>query len=147
MCIIKLHRMHEMQTTVTDVCGVCLSVCLSRGSPWLHCAKMAEKIKMLFGVNTPWGSMEHCVRHEFWSPTFGDRSFAVGGPHVTLTRWEYHLQQLQAWTENILVFLQLGRNVTSCLIARYKYPYWTKLKILKHNVYRTQVGGKTGPVK
>jgi len=24
--------MHEMQTIVTDVCGVCLSVCLSRGS-------------------------------------------------------------------------------------------------------------------
>jgi len=23
--------MHEMQTIVTDVCGVCLSVCLSRG--------------------------------------------------------------------------------------------------------------------
>jgi len=29
------------------------SVC--RGSSWLHCAKMAEQIKMLFGVNTPEG--------------------------------------------------------------------------------------------
>jgi len=25
--IIRLHRMHEMQTIVTDLCGVCLSVC------------------------------------------------------------------------------------------------------------------------
>jgi len=27
--------------------------CLSRGSIRLHCPKMAEQIKMLFGVNTP----------------------------------------------------------------------------------------------
>jgi len=47
--------MHEMQTIVTDVRGVCLSVCLSRGSSRIHCAKMAEQIKMLFGVNTPGG--------------------------------------------------------------------------------------------
>jgi len=46
-----------------DVRGVCLSVCLStslsvcmsRGSSRLHCAKVAEQIKMLFGVNTPRG--------------------------------------------------------------------------------------------
>jgi len=31
------------------------SVCLSRGSSRLHCAKMAEQIKMLFRVNTPGG--------------------------------------------------------------------------------------------
>jgi len=36
------------------------------------------------------------------------------------------IQQLQAWTENILVFLQPGRNVTFCSIARYKYSYWTE---------------------
>jgi len=59
--------MHEMQTIVTDVRGVCLSVCqpvrqlvclsrgLTRGSTQLHCAKMAEQIKMMFGVNTPGG--------------------------------------------------------------------------------------------
>jgi len=29
--------MHELQTIVTDDCGVCLSVCLSRGSTRLHC--------------------------------------------------------------------------------------------------------------
>jgi len=43
--------MHEMLTILTDVRGVCLSVCLSCGSSRLHCAKMAEQIKMLFGVN------------------------------------------------------------------------------------------------
>jgi len=41
--------MHEMQTIVTDVCFVCLSVC---HSTLLHFAKMAEQIKILFGVNT-----------------------------------------------------------------------------------------------
>jgi len=48
--------MHEMQTIVTDIRGVCMSVrppvCLSRGSTRLHCAKTAEQIKILFGVNT-----------------------------------------------------------------------------------------------
>jgi len=44
-----------MQTIVTDVRGVCLSGCLSYSSSRLHCAKMAEQIKMLFGVNTPRG--------------------------------------------------------------------------------------------
>jgi len=31
LIIITLHRLHEMQTIVTDVRGVCLSACLSRG--------------------------------------------------------------------------------------------------------------------
>jgi len=44
--------MHEMLTILRDICGVCLSVCLSRGSSRLHCAKMAEQIKMLLGVNS-----------------------------------------------------------------------------------------------
>jgi len=47
--------MHEMQTIVTDVHSVCLSVSLSCGSSWLHCAKMAKQIEMLFGANTSWG--------------------------------------------------------------------------------------------
>jgi len=37
--------------------SVCQSVCLSRGSSRLHCAKMAKQIEILFGVNTfegPW---------------------------------------------------------------------------------------------
>jgi len=52
--IIRLHHMHEMQSILTDVHGICQSVC--------HAAylgftvqKMAEQIKMLFGVNTPGG--------------------------------------------------------------------------------------------
>jgi len=45
--------MHEMQTIVTDVRGVSLSVCLSvTRSTRLHCAKTAEQIKILFGVKT-----------------------------------------------------------------------------------------------
>jgi len=47
--------MHEMLTVVTDVRGVCLSVCLSRGTSRLHCAKIAQQIKMLLVVNTPGG--------------------------------------------------------------------------------------------
>jgi len=47
--------MHEMQSVLTDVRGVCLSVCLSRGPSRLRCAKMAEQIKMLSGMNTPGG--------------------------------------------------------------------------------------------
>jgi len=38
------------------------SVCLSHGSARLHCAKTAERSKMLFGVNTlvdPWNIVLH----------------------------------------------------------------------------------------
>jgi len=45
--VVRLHRMHEMQTIVTDDRGVCLS----HGSTRLHCAKTVEQIKILFGVN------------------------------------------------------------------------------------------------
>jgi len=51
--LFTLHGMHEMQSILTDV----RAVCLSRGSSRLRCAKMAEPIKVLFGVNTigrPW---------------------------------------------------------------------------------------------
>jgi len=30
----RLHRMYEMLTILTDIRGVCLSVCLSRGLHW-----------------------------------------------------------------------------------------------------------------
>jgi len=55
--IFRLHRIQEMQTIVTHMCSVCQSVCLSCGSTWLHCERMAEWIKILFGMNThggPW---------------------------------------------------------------------------------------------
>jgi len=50
--------MHEMQKIVTDDLGVCLSVSLSvchAAQLSFDCAKMAEQIKMLFGVNTRGG--------------------------------------------------------------------------------------------
>jgi len=40
--------MHELQTIVIDVRGVCLS----RGSSPLHCTKTAEQMKMLFMMNS-----------------------------------------------------------------------------------------------
>jgi len=43
--VLSLHRMHEMQTIVTDESGVCLSVCLSRGLTRLHCAKTAKRVR------------------------------------------------------------------------------------------------------
>jgi len=55
-----MHAMHEMQPIVTDVSvrqsinlSVRLSGCLSRRLTRLHCAKTAQRIKMLFRVNTP----------------------------------------------------------------------------------------------
>jgi len=53
--------MHEMQTIVTNICSVCQSVSHVARSSRLHCAKMAEQIKMLFGLHThswePWNIM------------------------------------------------------------------------------------------
>jgi len=43
------------------------SVCLSRGSTCFHCAKTAERIKMLFGVNTP-GPRRALCRMAVWFP-------------------------------------------------------------------------------
>jgi len=37
--LFRLHRMHEMQTILTDVCSVCLSVCLSR-MHWMTPARL-----------------------------------------------------------------------------------------------------------
>jgi len=64
----RLHRMPEMLITVTDDRGVCLSVCLSRGATQLHCTKTAERIEILFGVNTL-GSPRNIVLDRVWSPT------------------------------------------------------------------------------
>jgi len=62
--------MHEMLTILTDVRGVCLSVCLSCSSSWLRCAKMAEHIKMLFEVNYSWKPTKRTRRDP---PTDRDR--------------------------------------------------------------------------
>jgi len=45
-------ELHRMLTVVTDVRGVCLSVCLSRSPTRLRCVKTAEQIKILFVMNT-----------------------------------------------------------------------------------------------
>jgi len=60
--------MHEMHTTVTDVSGVCPSVCLSLGSTRLHCAKMAKWTKVLFGVNILGGPWNILLVGGSWSP-------------------------------------------------------------------------------
>jgi len=57
--------MHEILTILADV----HSFCLSRGSSQLHCAKMAEQIKMLFGVNTHGVLWNIVIRHGSLSPT------------------------------------------------------------------------------
>jgi len=54
--------MHEMQTIVIDEHSVCLSVCLSRGSTWLHCAKNGRGDQDAVGGEYTWGSVKHCVR-------------------------------------------------------------------------------------
>jgi len=68
LVIITLHQMHEMHrpTVITDVRGVCLSVCpsvcLSRGLTRLHRAKTAERIEILFEVymlGGPWDIVLH----------------------------------------------------------------------------------------
>jgi len=46
--LLRLSRIHEMQTIVTDDRGACLS----RGSNRLYRAKMTAQIKVLFGVYT-----------------------------------------------------------------------------------------------
>jgi len=60
-----VHAVHEMQPIVTDVRGVCLSVCpsvcLSCGSTQLNCAKKAERIKMLIGSEHSQGPTVYCV--------------------------------------------------------------------------------------
>jgi len=71
-----MHAMHEMQLIVTDVRGVRPSVCLSRGSTRLRCAKTAERIKMPF-VDVS------CV---FIQETFTSRS---SKPHTRQTQTFY----------------------------------------------------------
>jgi len=58
-----------MRPIATDVRGVCPSVCLSRSSNRLRCAKTAERIRKLFGVNTRSG-LQHWV---LISPQTGGR--------------------------------------------------------------------------
>jgi len=76
-----MHERHEMQPIATDVRGVRPSLCLSQGSTRLYCAKTAERIKMLFGVNTLGGPRDIVLHGSPDSPT--DR-----GKGPTLTFWD-----------------------------------------------------------
>jgi len=71
--------MHVMQAMVINDRGVCLSC----GSTRHHCAKMAEQIKMLFGVNTLVGPrnivLDRNPDPSQISPTVGG-NFANSGP-------------------------------------------------------------------
>jgi len=48
--LFKLHRMREMQTIVTDVRGVCLSVCLSRGACSVCEGHSVQPLPSYFGL-------------------------------------------------------------------------------------------------
>jgi len=65
----RLHRMHDMQTIVTDVSGVCLPVCLSRGSTRLRCAKTAKRIKMQIGANALGAPETLCYTRDTMHPS------------------------------------------------------------------------------
>jgi len=60
--------MQKVQTILLPMIAVSLapsvrqSVCLSRGSTRLRCAKTAKQIKILFEVNIFGGHKKHCVR-------------------------------------------------------------------------------------
>jgi len=63
------HRIHEMQAIATDYRGLRPSVCLLRGFTGLWCAKTAERIKVLFGVQTLGGSRNIVFDGGHESPT------------------------------------------------------------------------------
>jgi len=51
MIVFRLRRMHEMQTIVTDVRGVCPSVCLSRGGACSVCGgHSVQALPNCFGI-------------------------------------------------------------------------------------------------
>jgi len=52
--IIRLYRIHEMQSILTDVCGVSLSVCHAT-----HLGFTVQKWLKHWGEHS-WGPMEHC---------------------------------------------------------------------------------------
>jgi len=97
--------MHEMQSILTDVRGVCLSVCLSRGSSRLHCAKVAELIKILFGVNTPGACGALCQTRVLIPPQkvegpsfkFWDPPHISGTTEATNLRFSMHIER---WGRN-----------------------------------------------
>jgi len=61
--IIRLHRMHEMQTIAADMRGVCLSVCLSV----CHAAQLGFTMRGSFGAafaKSLWPLVEHALHSQ-----------------------------------------------------------------------------------
>jgi len=58
--VIRLHRMYEMQSIVTDYHGVCQSFCHADQSSFTV-QKWLNGSRCCWGEHF-WGSMEHCVR-------------------------------------------------------------------------------------
>jgi len=71
--------MHEMQAIATDIRGVCQSVCLSRGSTRLHCAKTGETDQDPLWSEHPWSSRNIVLD---------------GGPDLSL-RWKGKAHSMQ----------------------------------------------------
>jgi len=81
--------MHKMQTTVTDVPGACPSICLSRSSTRLHCVKTAERINILFGVNTLGGLRNIVLDRGTDPPTARERVIRCTLCQITLASCLY----------------------------------------------------------
>jgi len=85
----RMHVMHQMQPIVTNVRGVCPSVCLSRGSTRLHCAK-----KRLNGSRCCWGWTPFlCYTGVLILPQRGGAYFLIlGPPRISGTAEAGHLK-------------------------------------------------------
>jgi len=90
--IFRLHRVNEMPPILTHDRSVCQFVCLSRGSICLRCAKLAERTKMLFGVNTPGGPW-NIVLDKGLDPHL---LLNFGTPSYLRNSWSYKLEILLA---------------------------------------------------
>jgi len=78
----RLRRVHETQTIVADVCGVCLSVChaVQRG---FAVQKRLNRSRSCLGW-TQLGDKEHCDRWGSWSPHREGRGIQCSLRQITL---------------------------------------------------------------
>jgi len=102
----RLHRMHEMQTIVTDVHGVCLSVCHAP-----HIRFAAQKNgwtdqAAVYGEHS-WRPTEHCVRRESWAPhregwpSFKFWDLLVSSERLKLGTWNFACWHGGALTQTV----------------------------------------------
>jgi len=96
--------------------SVCQSVCLSRGSTRLHCAKMAEQIKILFMVNTPGGPSNIVLDGgpDTTSARRGgfDAAFAKLLWPLVLSDRQAHMHYVWGGRVILYVLLSVGRDVS-----------------------------------